>query len=201
VAHRKARQEYLASAAGKRFQGPQTVSDLWMTQVQCDLHCLHGLYAWKLVGGRKDAKPDWIHNRQGTMHCSGMKHVEQVDGRKGVLYSVPVKAKTSQDADRFHRAILDRLGHPTRITTRNPGKCRFLRVGAKAYGFPFILKVYVSGKEAFRRRIGTDAWADLKVDLGDAADKDEPVFVELVVPEGQKWSEGAWIDYLDFFDN
>ena len=27
------------------------------------------------------------------------------------------------------------------------------------------------------------------------------VVMELIVPEGQQWSEGVWIDYFDFFDD
>ncbi len=198
---RKQQQQYLASAGGKKFISPVEVSDLWMTQVTSDPHNLHGLYAWTLVGGRKDAKPDWIHNRLGTMHRSCMKYVEEVDGRKGVLFSIPVKVKTSKDADKFHRALLDRMGHPTRITIRNAGKCRFLRAGTRAYGFPFIFRVEVEGQELLARLVETNAWSDLKIDLGDAAGKDVPAIIELIVPEGQRWSEGAWIDYLDFFDN
>ena len=217
AAHRQAKAQYAKTAAGKRFTSPRQVDDLWMSQVTCDLHCLHGLYAWKLVGGRKDARPDWIHNRQGRMHRSGMKYVDEVDGRKGVLFSVPVKAKTSPDADKWHRAILARLGHPTQITTANPGHCRFLRIGAKGYGFDFILKAYLAGREIFSQRIGTKDWADLKIDLQEAARpagspataksttqpaaEAEAVTIELVVPKGQRWSEGVWIDYLDFFDD
>lgn len=201
VEFRKRQKRYRAAAAGKKFTTAEDVSDLWMTQVTSDAHCLHGLYAWKLVGGRKDLKPDWIHNRLGSMHRSCMKHVEEVEGRKGVLFSIPVKVKTSKDADKFHRALLKRLGHPTQITIRNVGKCRFLRAGTRAYGFPFIFRVEVGGKELLAQRVGTGAWSDLKIDLGDAAGRDVSAIVELIVPEGQRWSEGAWIDYLDFFDD
>ncbi len=199
--HRKRKARYEATAAGKTFPGPGKVDDLWMTQVRCDLHNLHGLYAWKLVGGRKDVKADWIHNRKGEMHRSAMKYVDEVHGRKGVLFSVPIKAKTSKDADKHHRAVLAKLGHPTRITLRNVGRCRYLRASARAYGFPFILKAYVADKEVFARTIGTGAWADVKVDLGEAARTGPEVVLELVVPEKQRWSEGAWIDYIDFFDD
>lgn len=199
--YEKLKAAYARTASGKRFESPEKVDDLWMTQVTSDLHGLHGLYAWKLVGGRKDMKPDWIHNRQGVMHRSGMKYVDQVDGRKGVLFGIPIKDKTSQDADKFHRAILERLGHPTQITIRNLGKCKFLRVGTKGYGFPFILRARRGEKVIFSSRVGTDAWADLKVDLQDAAGKPETITVELVVPEKQRWSEGVWVDYMDFFDN
>ena len=199
--HEQLKARYMKAAPGKLFTSPEAVDDLWMTQVTSDLHCLHGLYAWKLVGGRKDVSPDWIHNRKGVMHRSGMKYVGEVDGRKGVLYGIPVKAKTSQDADKYHRAILKRIGHPTRITTRNVGKCKFLRIGTKGYGFGYLLKARVAGREVLSQRVGKDKWADLRIDLKDAAGKDEQVTIELVVPEGQRWSEGVWIDYLDFFEN
>jgi hypothetical protein len=197
--HRKRKAAYEAAAAGKRFTAPAQADDLWMTQVRCDLHNLHGLYAWKLVGGRKDVKAEWIHNRKGRMHRSGMKYVDEVDGRKGVLFGIPIKAGTSPDADKHHRAVLKKLGHPTRITTPNVGKCRFLRIGAKAYGFAFILKAYAGGKQVLSAKVTTKEWSDLKVDLGAAAGGDVPIIVELVVPEKQRWSEGAWIDYIDFF--
>ena len=198
---RAAQDKHLADAPGRRFTTPEAVDDGWMTQVAADLHCLHGLYAWKLVGGRKDAKPDWIHNRQGAMHRSGMKLVEEVDGRTGVLFSVPIKAATSPDADEHHRAALQRLGHPTQVTTRNAGKCRCLRIGTRAYGFPYILEVLVEGKPVYSKLVGVKAWEDLKVPLGEAAGKDVEVVLQLVVPEKQRWSEGVWLDYVEFFDN
>ena len=71
----------------------------------------------------------------------------------------------------------------------------------RGYGFPFIFRVKVDGKELLSQRVGTGAWSDLKIDLGEAAGKDLPATVELIVPEGQRWSEGAWIDYIDFFDS
>ncbi len=201
AAHRRLQEKYERAAAGKKFTAAEEVDDLWMTQVRCDLHNLHGLYAWKLVGGRKDFKKEWIHNRKGEMHRSGMKYVDEVHGRKGVLFGIPIKAKTSKDADKHHRAVLKRLGHPTRITTRNPGKCRYLRIGARAYGFGFILKACAGQEQVFSGKVSTGKWSDLKIDLNQAAGKDRPVIVELVVPEKQRWSEGAWIDYIDFFEN
>jgi hypothetical protein len=186
------RAKYAASAAGKKFDSPESVDDLWMTQVKCDLNAPHNLYAWKLVGGRKDTKPDWIHNAQGVMHRSGMKFVDSLDGRKGALFAVPMKA-SSEGAKK--------LGHPTQITMTNTGKGNFLRIGAKGYNFPFVLKVYASGKEIFSETISEKAWSDLKIDLKDAAGKAEEVTVELVVPEDQRYMEGAWIDYMDFFEN
>jgi hypothetical protein len=211
--HRQRRAEYARTAAGKRFSSPGEVSDLWMSQVTCDLHCLHTLYAWKLVGGRKDFKGKWIHDEQGRMHRSGAKYVNEVDGRRGVLFSVPIKAAASKDADKWHRAILDRLGHPTQITTRNPARCRFLRIGTKAYNFPYLLKVYRQGEEIFSQKVGTQTWVDLKIDLAGPpteaatrpasrpAPEGEPFIIELVVPEGQRCNEGVWIDYMDFFEN
>jgi hypothetical protein len=183
---------YAETASGKHFSSPEEVHDLWMTQVKADLAPLHGLYAWTLVGGRKDAKPDWIHNRQGQMHRSGLKYVKEVDGRQGVLFAIPLKTE--------HRRS-QQLGHPPQIKITNLGKGKFLRVGTEAYHFPFLLKVYVRKEEVFSRTIGEKAWSDLKIDLKDAAALPEEVTLELVIPPEQRWAEGAWFDYLDFFDD
>src|SRR4051812_19134342 len=80
---------YAKTAAGKKFTAPEAVDDVWMNNVRGDLFSLHDLNAWKLVGGNKDGKPDWIHNTQGMMHGSGLKKVDEVEGRKGVLFTVP----------------------------------------------------------------------------------------------------------------
>ena len=181
----KDRDEHKASAPGRKFTSPEKVSDLWTTQVKADLHCLHGLYAWKLVGGRKDVKKDWIHNAQGEMHRSGAKYVDEVQGRKGVLFSIPNKKS-------------NRL---SRLFVTNHGRCRFLRIGTRAYGFSFVLNVVVGGKTIFSRTVGTNAWEDLKVALPPAGQKPADVTIELLVPEDQRWHEGAWFDYVDFFDN
>jgi len=183
---------YAQKAPGKPFESAQQVDDLWMTQVKADLAPLHGLYAWKLVGGRKDKNPDWIHNRQGRMHRCGLKYVEEVDGRKGVLFAIPLKP----DHPRAQK-----LGHAPRVGMVNLGKCSLLRVGIKAYNFPFVLKVQAAGRELFSRQISPAAWSDLKIALGDAAGKAEPVILELTVPSTQGPFEGVWIDYVDFFDN
>ena len=42
------------------------------------------------------------------------------------------------------------------------GPAPFLRVGTRAYGFPFMLDVLAEGKSVFAQTIGTDAWEDLK---------------------------------------
>ena len=184
--------KWLKSAEGKRFPGdPTRVDDLWMTQVKASLTSLHGLYAWKLVGGRKDVKKPWVHNEQGAMHRSGMKYAEVVDGRKGVLFSVPVKV----GSERYERE------GPAWLTITIAGKCKFLRVGAKAYGFPFVLRARVGEKELFSKPIGKDDWDDLKIDLGEFAGKPETVRLEFEVPKDQKWLEGLWLDYVDFFDD
>ena len=221
---------YAKKAAGKKFESPEKVDDGWMDTVQSDLFSLHGLYAWKLVGGRKDAKPDWVHNTKGTLHRSGAKHVDEAEGRKGVLFTIPLKDIKSEDADELTRKELDRLGHNSHFEARNVGGCRFVRIGARAYGFPIELKVLADGKELKSEKVRTDAWSDLKIELppaqpkpaaakpapgaATAAPKARPnpkpapseatgqqVVVEFIVPEGQKWSEGVWVDYLDFFDN
>jgi hypothetical protein len=191
--------QYKKAAASRKFEGAEKVSDVWMSQVEGDLFSLHGLYAWKLTGGRKDANADWIHNTQGVMHRSGMKLVDEVDGRKGVLFAVPLKEQGSKDLDEHHSKALERLGHSSRVSVKNPLGRKVLRVGSKAYGFPFILKVMdEAGKELASKQVGTEKWEDIQVDVP-AAPKE--VIVELIVPEGQKWSEGLWIDYLDFFED
>jgi hypothetical protein len=190
--------QYKKAAASRKFESPEKVTDIWMSQVEGDLFNLHGLYAWKLTGGRKDAKPDWIHNTQGVMHRSGMKLADEVDGRKGVLFTIPLKEHGGKGLDEHHSKALERLGHSSRVIAKNPLGRKVLRIGTKAYGFPFILKVKDdNGKELLTKQIGTDNWEDLKLDLATAP---KEVIVELIVPEGQKWSEGLWIDYIDFFE-
>lgn len=177
--------EYVRTAAGKKFTAPEAVSDLWMTQVKCTPHPLHGLYAWKLVGGRRDAKPDWIHNAQGAVHRSAAKYMSLVNERKGLLFCVP--NKKSQQTSRMY--------------TRNIGKGQVLRVGTQGYNFTYDLRVLVDDKEIFYQTIGKDAWEDLRIPLGPAAGVDVPVVLELVIPEDQRWAEGAWFDYVDFFED
>ena len=185
VEFRRRQQEYLAGAADRKFTSPQKAEDLWMTQVRAPLIGLHGLYAWKLVGGRKDARKDWIHNTQGRMHRSGAKYMDNVHGRKGVLFTIPAKKSR-------------RL---SRMTVSNHGKGKFLRVGARAYGFPFLLNVVIEGQQVFSKTIDKKDWEDLKIPLGAAAAKQTDFVLELVVPEKQRWSEGVFFDYIDFFQD
>lgn len=181
---RKDEAKYLASAKGKRFTSPEKVDDLWMTQVRADLHPLWHLYAWKLVGGRKDASEDWIHNRQGVMHRSGAKYIDDVHGRKGILYTIPQR-KSKGDA---------------KIVTRNVGKCKLLRMGVRGYGFSLLVNVVVEKKKLFSLTVPT-AWRDLKIPLEGFAGKDLEVTIELIVPEKQRSSEGVFFDYIDFFED
>ena len=213
---------YAKTAAGKKFESPDKVDDVWMNNVKGDLFSLHALYAWKLVGGRKDAEADWVHNTQGVLHRSGLKHVDEVEGRKGVLFTVPLKDMNSQDADASNREGLEKLGHNSHVEARNVGGGKVLRAGLRGYGFPVLVKVLVDGKELASETVGTDQWTDLRVELppAEARDATEPakatspaakgalfnnetgrrVVMELIVPEGRQWSEGIWIDYFDFFD-
>lgn len=181
---RKDEAKYLASAKGKRFTSPEKVDDLWMTQVRADLHPLWHLYAWKLVGGRKDASKDWIHNRQGVMHRSGAKYIDDVHGRKGILYTIP-RRKSKGDA---------------KIVTRNVGKGKFLRMGVRGYGFSLLVNVVVEKKKLFSLTVPT-AWRDLKIPLEESAGKDLEVTIELIVPEKQRSAEGVFFDYIDFFED
>lgn len=177
------KRRYAEMAAGKIFVSADKVSDLWMTQVRVDLHSLHALYAWKLVGGRKDLKPDWLHNAQGTMHRSGAKLMDDIHGRKGVLFCIPNKKS-------------QRL---SRIFWEGPAMGKVLRIGTRGYGFPFLLNVLVGDKSLFSKAIGKDNWEDLRVPLDVAPTRDAPLVLELVVPEDQRWAEGAFFDYIDFF--
>jgi hypothetical protein len=192
---------YKTAAATRKFESPQKVSDIWMSQVEADLFSLNGLYAWKMVGGRKDADPKWIHNTQGVLHRSGMKLVDEVEGRKGVLFGVPLKEQKSADADESNRKALGRLGHSSRIIARNILARPVMRIGARAYGFPFILRVKDGEEKLFEQLVNEKEWSDVKVELSNRPVTAKQVTVELIVPEGQKWSEGVWIDYLDFFEN
>lgn len=182
---RKAEAKYRAAAKGKRFASPEKVDDLWMTQVRADLHPLWHLYAWKLIGGRKDAGKDWIHNRQGRMHRSGAKYMKDVHGRKGVLYTIPRKKSKGQ----------------AKIVTRNVGKAKFLRMGVRGYGFSLLVNVVVGKKKIFSATAAAKAWQDLKVPLKEFAGKDLQVTLELVVPEKQRSHEGVFFDYIDFFED
>ena len=188
---------YAKTAAGKKFTTPEAVDDGWMNNVRGDLFSLHGLYAWKLVGGRKDAKPDWIHNTQGVMHRSGMKRVDEAEGRKGVLFTVPLKDMNSADADQSNREAIQKLGHNSHLQTTNVGGCTLLRAGIRGYGFPVLVKVRDGDRELLSEKVDADKWSDLKVEV--PGTKGKPLTMEFIVPEGQKNSEGVWIDYVDFF--
>jgi hypothetical protein len=190
---------YAKTAAGKKFPGPERVDDGWMNNVRGDLFSLHGLYAWKLVGGRQDAKPDWIHNRQGAMHRSGLKRVDEVEGRKGVLFTVPLKDMNSKDADASNRDALQKLGHNSHIEVTNVGGCKLLRAGVRGYGFPVLVKVRGGDKELLSEKVDVDKWSDLKVEV--PGTKGKALTMEFIVPEGQQYSEGVWIDYVDFFED
>ena len=182
---RKQQEQHRAATPTRRFTEPEAVDDGWMIEVTADLRGLHGLYAWTLVGGRKDADKNWIHNRLGQLHRSGAKQLTKVEGRKGVLFAIPLK-----ESHRLSRMIVKKIG-----------RAPFLRVGTRAYGFPFVLNVVVEGKSVFAQTIGTDAWEDVKIPLDEHADKDVEFVLKLIVPEDQKWHEGAYFDYVDFFQD
>jgi hypothetical protein len=183
--HRAASKRYAETAAGKKFTSPGDADDLWMSQVKCDLRCLHGLYAWKLVGGRKDMKPDWIHNTHGAMHRSGAKYMQDVHGRRGVLFCIPSKKSKRLSS----------------VAWEGPVKGKFLRIGTRAYGFPYILNVVVGETQIFSRKVGRDSWTDVKIPLETEGGEGKPIFLELVVPENQRWMEGLFFDYIDFFED
>jgi len=181
TAHREAVKQYEQSAAGKKFTSPQQMSDLWMSEVEADLAPLHGLYFWILMGGRKDHPATWVHNAQGVMHRSGAKYLDEVDGRKGVLFS-PLSKKMNR-----------------RLWLRNVGKGDVLRIGVQAYHFPFVLNVLADKERIFSTPVQADVWADLDIPLGAYGGKDLPYTLELVVPPEQGPQEGVFFDYVDFF--
>ena len=216
--HLKKAKEYEASAGGE-FPGVDQVSDLWMTQVQADLH---SFFALKLTEGENKAEDDnWIHKTQGTMHRSGAKHVADFLKRKGLLFTVPhprkapgnqdekanlfKEPKQEADAKRDPTAALDKeahlLGRPTRVTIPWRGKGSVLRVGTRAYETNFILEVSVQGRKIGDAKIQTTAWSDLKFDLPAGMKPGDLVTLELITPPPATWSEGAWLDYVDFFTN
>jgi len=112
-----------------------------------------------------------------------MKLVDEVEGRKGVLFGVPLRDKGSK------------------IIAKNLLSRPMLRIGARGYGFPFNLSVKDGDERIFEQLVSEKEWADVQVDLSKRKTVPKQVMVELIVPEGQKWSEGVWIDYLDFFEN
>jgi hypothetical protein len=184
---------YAAAAADKKFDAPEKVDDLWMTHVRADLTSPHALYAYNLIGGRKYSEIEHATIAgQGVMHRSGLRHVPEVAGRKGVLFGVPMRADGNAK---------QKLGHPPQVRLHNVGKGTVLRVGTKGFGFPYLLKVSIAGKEVLAQTISEKQWSDLKIDLGEHAGKPVEAVLELVIPDGQKFSEGVWLDYLDFFAN
>lgn len=217
--HLKRAKEYEAKVGGA-FPGAEQVGDLWMTQVQADLHSFYALKAWKLTEGENKAEDDnWIHKTQGTMHRSGAKHVADFLKRKGLLFTVPHPRKPAAnpaekadlfkdknkeaDAKRDPLAALDKeahlLGRPTQVTMPWRGKGSVLRIGTRAYETNFILEVSMQGKKFGEAKIPTTAWSDLKFDLPAGIKAGDVVTLELITPPPATWSEGAWLDYVDFF--
>ena len=181
--HREEAERHARSAEGRRWSSPAEADDLWMSGARADLRSIHDLYLWKIVGGRKDVRADWIHNTQGRMHRSGAKYMDDVHGRRGVLFCVPSK----------------RPARPSRLFVTNHAGAAKLRIGVRAYGFSFVLRVTAGGRELASITVGKDAWRDLAVDLGAAARAGAEIVLEFVVPEDQQRSEGLFLDYVDFY--
>lgn len=201
--------QYRAKAGGK-FPAPEAVSDLWMTQVTGDLSSLSELQAWKLVGGNKEAKdPNWIHNHQGVMHRSGLKLMDEVDGRKGVLMALPRPRATRQEkeTDKPKAAADDKpkeapaAGRGAAVRLPYAGKGKVLRIGAKGWTGDFILEISVAQQKLLSQRVTATQWHDLKVDLPAAIKVGDEIVVELLPPQGQRHHQGAWLDYLDVFED
>jgi hypothetical protein len=196
------------TADGLTFTMPEAVDDAWMTQVRADLQSLHRLRFYKAIRARLKGMPDnWIHNRQGEMHRSGMKFLKEVEGRNGVLSAAPHGDKDDDDGD--DNGDADGEAHEaeaSRITAHNFRGAKFLRIGARADEHPFELRVNVADNEIARHEISPDAWSDLKIALPPADPATQPsgaqqVTLQLVLPENPTGPEGAWFDYIEFFDN
>ncbi|MEX2213658.1 MAG: hypothetical protein WD768_06000 [Phycisphaeraceae bacterium] len=210
--HEKAASDYLAQAGGK-FPGSDKVSDLWMTQVSADLHGLKALQAWSYIEGhpqvlRGDSM--WIHTQKSQMHRSGMKLVDEVDERKGVLFAVPHAGRASdatggakEGPGDINRDAPKDAGPPTftRVTYRYPGKGKMLRIGTKMWGSAFRLEVTAGGKKVFDQLIEGNAWSDLSIDLPAGLKKDDKITLDLVLPKETKHIHGVWLDYVEVFEN
>jgi hypothetical protein len=179
------------SAAGRKFETPEQVSDGWLTLANFELKQLHGLYGYKFIGGRKDKPADWVHNAKGEIHRAGCKLVDELDGRKGVAFCCfnPKLMPTAQ------RPLINRIALP------NVGGGRYLRIGTKGYNFPFGMTVTAGEREVLTKTIAAKQWDDLKIDLGEAPTKGEQITITLFHPTGKGPFEGCWFDYIDFFEN
>ena len=192
----RAKAQHEAGAATRRFDSPESVSDLWMTEVKADLFSFYCLHHWVVVGGIKNRPAHW---NTGKMHRSGMRLLDDYAGRKGVLFTPSVKRAEEARGDLYHERHVKRLGHPPYVIVRNPGRQRYLRIGAMSDGQPVLLKVHVGEREAFSRAIGKGRWEDVKIDLGEEGARSETATLELTVPKGQHYSGGIFLDYVDFF--
>lgn len=181
---------YETAAASRKFADPTKVDDGWMTNVVADLKSLHGLYASKLIGGRKDKPADWVHNAHGELHRAGFKFVTELDGRQGVAFTC------------FNPKLEPTAKRPmvNRIAVKNLAGKRYLRVGTKGYNFPFGMTVTNGQQQVHTQTVDSKQWSDLKIDLGPSPMRGEQITIELFLPEKQKIFEGSWFDYIDFFD-
>jgi hypothetical protein len=203
--------QYRAKAGGK-FPGPESVSDLWMTHVTGDLHNLHDLMAWKLVGGPKGADPKSIHSLQGTIHRSGMKLMDEVEGRKGVLMALPRPRAAAPSREKPVEPAADDAKEKPKdapaaaprggaITFTYPGKGKTLRIAVRSLQAPFTLEVSIAGKPLFTQNVTGAQWHDLKADLPASLKAGDEILIELLPPQGQRSHQGAWVDYLDVFED
>jgi hypothetical protein len=196
--HLKRVKQYEAETGGK-FTTPAAVSDLWMTQVTADLYTLDELLAWKLARVDvefADNEPQSVHRKQGVMHRSGMKRVDEVEGRKGVLFTLPHTRPAKGTV-----AALD--GPPikgaTRVTLPYGGKGGFLRVGVKGYLSAFTLEVSIKGTVLHTQKVDANTWSDLKIELKEPLKAKELVTLELIAGQSKWPNEGVWLDYVGFF--
>ncbi len=195
--HLKRAKQYEAETGGK-FTKAEAVSDLWMTQVTADLRSLDELLAWKLVRMDvefEDTEPQSVHRKQGVMHRSGMKRVDEVAGRKGLLFTIPhtraPKGPAPLDAPP--------MKGPTKVTIPYSGKGKFMRIGTKGYLSPFTLEVSLKGTTLHTQKIDAHTWTDVKIELKEPPKAGEVFTLELIVESGRWPNEGVWLDYAGFF--
>jgi len=183
--------------AGGKFPagGPEKVGDAWMSQVTADLYALEPLLFLKAVGIEVDVReqdPLFVHTKQGAMHRSGMKLITEVDGRKGLLFTVPgARGADGKGA--------------TKVTIPYGGKGAALRFGMKGFIAPLTVEVSTStpgvagGPKLLTRPVPINTWSDVKVELKEVKTGDV-VTLELVAG-GRTLNAGVWIDYVGFYED
>jgi hypothetical protein len=176
-----------AATKPKHWESPAQADERWMTQAEFDPAPVHGLYAWRIIGGRSDKPADWLHNQQGAVHRSGAKWMDAIAGRKGVFF-YPTSGK--------------------RLHWRGPADKAVLHLGVFGQGNTCQVTVFVDGKNMFEKRIAgayvgaadQAPWEDLVIPLG-VGPEQRAIEVEFTKPQDQRWADGVFIDYLEMCDD